>query len=140
MVRTWLNLRNGRLLIQGGGEALLATNLIADLDKVAVNLSVSTGSVLFRSGEPALAVYVVRKGSIDLVWADSRCVFVMDTLGPGNIVGLPASVKGTYTLTARAAEDCELGYVYAGKCFDFLLRIILSVWQREVLSGQKVVA
>lgn len=118
----------------------MSTNLVADLDKVAVNLSLSTGSVLFRSGEPALAVYVVRKGSIDLLWVDSQCVFVMDTLGPGNIVGLPASLSGMYTLTARAAEDSELGFIYAGKCLDFLLRIIVSVWEREVLIGQEVAA
>jgi CRP-like cAMP-binding protein len=33
------------------------------------------------------------------------------SLGPGQIAGIPAALNGTYNLTATAAENCEVGYV-----------------------------
>jgi CRP-like cAMP-binding protein len=34
-------------------------------------------------------------------------------IGPGEIVGLPAALTGHFSLSARIAEDAELGYVPA---------------------------
>jgi CRP-like cAMP-binding protein len=80
------------------------------LDSIAVRAFLPRGAVLFHDGDPVSAVYVIRKGSLNLEWASYRMAF-HQSLGPGQIAGLAAALNGTYNLTATAAEDCEVGYV-----------------------------
>ena len=89
------------------------------LDGIAVRAFLPKGAVLFHDGDPVSAVYVIRKSSLNLEWFSYRMAF-HQSLGPGQIAGLPAALNGTYNLTATAAEDCEMGYVPT-ECFVQLL-------------------
>jgi CRP-like cAMP-binding protein len=98
----------------------MRVNLVEHLDKLAVSTPVPRGSLLFRCGEPASAVYIVRTGKIVLVWMGPDHVYPMDTVGPGNIVGLPAALNGEYSVTAKAVEDSDLGYIAAEQVIAML--------------------
>jgi CRP-like cAMP-binding protein len=98
----------------------MRVNLIKKLDELAVYTPVARGSLVFRSGDPASAVYIVRSGKIVLVWAGPDRVYPMDTVGPGSIVGLPAALNGEYSVTAKAVEDSELGYISAERVIAML--------------------
>jgi CRP/FNR family cyclic AMP-dependent transcriptional regulator len=89
----------------------MSADLFAELDALAIPVTVPKGAILFRSGDPASAVYFVRKGTIVLAWAGRDDVHPMDTLGPGSIIGLPAALNGQYSITARTLVESELGYI-----------------------------
>jgi CRP-like cAMP-binding protein len=38
-------------------------------------------------------------------------LYVIDTAGPGNIIGLPAALQGTHRVTARTVEASQFGYI-----------------------------
>lgn len=97
-------------------------DLFAELDAIAISTPVEKGSFIFQSGDPASAVYVIRSGKIALIWTDSQEVYPMDALGPGSIVGLPAVLNGSYSATARAVEDSDLGFIPASRVMDMLER------------------
>lgn len=103
-------------------EAFLSSELIATLDHIAVPASLPRGAILFRSGDPVSAVFIIRKGLVTLEWPVNRCSMHFELVGPGQIIGLPAALNGIYSVTARIAEDTELGY-------------ILSSWVTELLEG-----
>jgi len=87
--------------------------LETELERLASSISLSAGAVLFRCGDPASGVFLIRKGSVRMTLDAAEGVFQERLVGPGEIVGLPAALTGHYSLSARAAEDAELGYVPA---------------------------
>ena len=87
--------------------------LFSAFDSRAVSAPVAAGFLLFRPGDPVSGVYTIRSGKIALIWSDANRVQPMDTLGPGEIIGLPAALNGEYSMGARAVQDCELGLVPA---------------------------
>ena len=44
----------------------------------------------------------------------------MEVVGPGSVVGLPGAINGTYSVTAKAASDAELGFVSAERALELL--------------------
>lgn len=89
------------------------SELEAELERIASTISLPAGAVLFHCGDPASGVFLVRKGAVRMALDDSESAFHDRLLGPGEIVGLPAALTGHYSLSARVAEDSELGYVPA---------------------------
>jgi len=87
--------------------------LKTELDRLASSLSLPAGAVLFQCGDPASGVFLVRKGSVRMILDSAERVFPERIVGPGEIVGLPATLTGHYSLSARIAEEAELGYVPA---------------------------
>lgn len=70
------------------------------------------GTVLFRRGMASRGAYLVRRGQIELSLEDGADLYPTRLVGPGAMVGLPASVSGEpYSLTAVTTKDCELGFV-----------------------------
>ncbi|HEX4037096.1 MAG TPA: Crp/Fnr family transcriptional regulator [Acidobacteriaceae bacterium] len=100
----------------------MPSDLFRELDAIAISTPVKNGSLLFRHGDPASAVYLVRSGRIAMIWCHSGQVYPMDTPGPGRIIGLPAIFNGDYSATAKAIEDSELGFIGA----DQVLRMLES--------------
>lgn len=75
-----------------------------ELEALAFTRQERSNVVLFRRGEPAKGVYVLRKGSVVLSFDDRR----HRTAGQGWVLGLPATFSGEpYSLTAVTAENCE---------------------------------
>ncbi len=95
-------------------------DLVQKLEELAVDASVSRGSLLFHSGTPASAAFVVRSGRVALVWAASEKVYPMCVRGAGSVLGLAAALNGEYSVTAKAVDDCEVGYVPAERVVALL--------------------
>jgi len=116
----------------------MTANLFDVLNARALSASAFKGSLLFRLGDPAVAVYVVRKGKIALVWSGSNGVHPMDTLGPGSIIGLPGVFNREYSMAARAVEDSELGMVHVDTLMGLLegnpdlMRHVLELLAKDV--------
>jgi CRP/FNR family cyclic AMP-dependent transcriptional regulator len=71
------------------------------------------GAVLFRRGEPAFGIFLVRKGSISLRLESEEGNAILDrTVTRDSIVGLPGTLSGgRYSLTAVTLEESEFAFV-----------------------------
>lgn len=94
--------------------------LFDGLNRLASSTSVPAGTLLFLRDEPSRCVYVVRSGKIALLWPDTEETTPMEFLAPGSIIGLPAAINGTYSATAKALTDSELGFISADRVLDVL--------------------
>ncbi len=80
----------------------------AALDQASVDRHVQAGSWLFRAGDAADAVYVVRSGRLEVVAEDE----VVRELGPGAVVGeLALLTAGVRSASVRARRDSVLSEV-----------------------------
>ena len=89
-------------------EGLPAEDLAA-LAAVAARRRLGDGEALFEQGQPARTLHVVVEGGLVLrAEADGRSVIV-ESLGPGDLVGWSAMREGAVTLsTARATGATEV--------------------------------
>ncbi len=81
-----------------------------DLIKLLRPRQFSSGQRIFRTGDPALALYVIRTGLVRVLIEtdEGEEVHVMD-LEPGDVVGEVSFLDGgPRTATAEVAEDAEL--------------------------------
>jgi hypothetical protein len=64
------------------------------------------GSLLFIEGEPGNEMYVVRSGKIRLLRHEGERAVVIDTAGPGNVIGEMSLLRGEpRNATAQVVED-----------------------------------
>lgn len=105
-------------------------DFFSTLNKMTVRLQVPSGSLLFRAGEVASVVYLLRSGRISFVWSTPEGTHPMDIVEPGTVIGLPAAFNGYYSVTARALEDSELGSIEA----DHFLRLLESNPRMSILA------
>lgn len=89
------------------------TELKTELDRIATTVNMPSGTLLFRCGDAAAGVFLIRKGSVRMTLNSADGIFAPRTVGPGEILGLPATLTGSYSLSAQVAEDAELGYIPA---------------------------
>lgn len=100
---------------------VVSAELKIEFEKISSTVSKSKGTVLFRRGDPPSGVFLVRKGRVTLQLDSAERIYPTRTLGPGSVAGLPASVSGNaYSLTAKVAEDSELGYIPREKLIKLL--------------------
>jgi len=86
----------------------LPEDLLERLASIATNVSVSRGQWLFREGEPADGVYVVRVGHLEIVREQPEPV-VLNTLTRGAVIGELALLSGApRSGSARALRDSEV--------------------------------
>ena len=70
------------------------------------------GAVLFRAGALSRGAFLVRKGQVELTLEGGGALYPTRVLGPGSLIGLPATVSGEpYSLTAVAIKDCDLDFI-----------------------------
>jgi len=75
-------------------------------------LNTKKGDLLFRAGEQARGAFVVKSGKVRLQLEGAGGLYPTRTLGPGSVIGLPATVScEPYSLTAEAMQDCELDFI-----------------------------
>lgn len=89
------------------------TELKTELDRIATTVNMPAGTVLFRCGDPAAGIFLIRKGSVRMTLDSADNIFAPRTVGPGEVLGLPATLTGHYSLSAHVAEDAEMGYIAA---------------------------
>ena len=122
-------------------SATLAAATLPDEVKDALEAVASTRqeqrhTVLFRRGEPAPGIYVIRRGRVVLDLNER----IHRTAGPGSILGLPAVFSGQpYSLTATADEDCELAFITRERVVDFArFNPSVALYLLEILAGELV--
>lgn len=99
-------------MIARPGDLVVSHALQEKLVLLATALSKPAGTILFRHGDAVLGVYLIRRGRVCLALDGGNPAFPPRILGPGSVVGLPASVAGSpYSLTAQVIEDAELAFV-----------------------------
>ncbi len=93
------------------------------LEPLATTVCKKKGAVLFREGQKPNGVYVIRAGQVELsVRATTDGAAAPRIAGPGAVIGLPGNISGkAFSLTAKALDECELGFVPRAK-FVKLLR------------------
>lgn len=70
------------------------------------------GTVLFRSGQPCRGAFLIHSGQVALFLEPSSSLYPARTVGPGFVVGLPATFSGeAYSLTAVAKSRCRLDFI-----------------------------
>jgi len=73
------------------------------------NRSLAAGEVLFRTGEPGDALFIVARGSVEVVEGDGSAAHVLAELGPGHAFGEMALLNGgPRTATVRSQGATEL--------------------------------
>jgi CRP-like cAMP-binding protein len=101
----------------------ITSKLYAHLRQMSIPTCKRKGTTLFRAGEPAKGVFLIRSGQVRLSLGEAPSVYPSRVLGPGNVIGLPASFSGEpYSLTANTEKDC---------CVDFIPRSRLISLFRE---------
>jgi CRP-like cAMP-binding protein len=98
--------------------AIIGSNLVPSpelktgLEQLATVVSKPRGTILFRRGDNAFGVFLIRSGRVSLALDCPSPLYPPRILGPGAIVGLPATVSGNaYSLTATLLDDSELAFV-----------------------------
>ncbi len=74
-------------------------------------------TILTRGGEPSRFLYIVCKGSVDLLRSGDQ---VVDTLGPGEAFGHPSLIRGQPPLVTVRAHTDTLLYLLPGAIFHRL--------------------
>ena len=83
--------------------------LVRELEKRATPIDLGSDRVLFRQGDPPIAVYILRKGTVTLIGRSASQTSLVVQTGAGSLLGVPAVVGGKlYSLTAEAQEDAEV--------------------------------
>jgi CRP-like cAMP-binding protein len=99
----------------------LSPELYQELKASSRILKSKKGAVLFQAGSPGHGAFLVRAGQIKLTLDGSPCVFPARLLGPGSLIGLPATVSGEpYSLTATVVKDAELDFITRDKMLGIL--------------------
>jgi len=92
-------------------DLLAPAQLRSELHRMGFVLQRRRGAFLFHRGDPGKGVFLVRKGSVTLQ-LDGAELLPSRRLGPGSILGLPATLAGTtYSLAAEVREDAELDFI-----------------------------
>ena len=95
-------------------QQVVSENVRDVLDSMAAPLTQPKNSIIFAQGDPAVGVYVIRKGSVRMTVKAGDSEIVMRIAQPGSVLGLPGVLSNKpYSLTARAVQACELGFVTA---------------------------
>ena len=95
-------------------QQVVSENVRDVLDSMAAPLTQPKNSIIFAQGDPAVGVYVIRKGSVRMTVKAGDSEIVMRIAQPGSVLGLPGVLSNKpYSLTARAVQACELGSVTA---------------------------
>ena len=125
-----------------GGHGMPGTKLSAELSKElrasSRSLKKKKGAVLFRAGTRARGAFLVRAGRLKLQLQGAAGLYPTRTLGPGSVIGLPATVSGEpYSLTAEATQDCELDFISRKELLALLRRNTTAAMQiLQILSEE----
>ncbi|MGA7686857.1 MAG: cyclic nucleotide-binding domain-containing protein [Terriglobales bacterium] len=96
-----------------GTNLLVSAAMRAELLQRATSvLSEAKGTVLFRRGDEVRGLFLIRSGRVSVALDTGSMEYPPRILGPGAVVGLPATVAGSaYKLTAEVVDSAELAFV-----------------------------
>jgi CRP/FNR family cyclic AMP-dependent transcriptional regulator len=104
--------------------AKLGDDVLERLAALCVRRRLVPGEVLFEKGDPADALYGVRRGTIRIeTGAEGGERLILNVLGPGDLFGEIALLDGQpRTADAMAAEPCELFLLRRNDFLSFIER------------------
>jgi CRP-like cAMP-binding protein len=121
-------------------HADVVRGLAEALDAMASVCTFHAGGILFRQGEAADGVLVIRQGRVRLsaLAQDTDPIIPYKTAGPGYVLGLPALFSGQpYSLTAEAVEDCVCGFVAREPALELIrTRIDLCLQAADLMARE----
>jgi len=92
-----------------------------ELKAVSRLVTKNKGALLFRRGAPSRGAYLIRRGQVELSLEGGGTLYPTRLLGPGSIVGLPASFSvEAYSLKANAVKNCELEFISRSQLLKLL--------------------
>lgn len=116
------------------------------LQAIAMPVQKDKGTVLFQSGQPCRGAFLIRSGQVRLSLEMAPSLYPARTVGPGFVVGLPATFSGeAYSLTAEAKSRCRLDFISRRKLLRLLQENtpagfqILRLLSEEIFHMRKVV-
>ncbi|MGA2206312.1 MAG: cyclic nucleotide-binding domain-containing protein [Terracidiphilus sp.] len=138
--------QSGRYYVQLDSTAFVGDQeLIEALDAHSTPVSCGSDYVLFRQGDPAAGLYIVRQGvvTLSMISQDGKSLFAVHAL-PGSLLGLPGVISGQpYSLSATARSGAQIGFVGRDE-FTALMNThprlslkMLKVLAAEVRSARK---
>ncbi|HZQ70361.1 MAG TPA: cyclic nucleotide-binding domain-containing protein [Terriglobales bacterium] len=91
-------------------------------DSIKSVVSFERGSVVFSEGQPARGVFVICEGRVRLsVCSDSGRRLLLRIAGPGEVLGLSASLSGSpYEVTAETLDNARVALVKRKDLVRFL--------------------
>src|SRR5919108_2123099 len=114
--------------------------LLSAFEKLAVPTRREKGAVLFRQGEPAEGIFLLRRGKVRLTLpSHDGQPLAPRVVGPGSLLGLPGTIcSRPYSLTAEVLENAELGFVPSASVLDFLRGNVQLCFQVVLMLGDEV--
>lgn len=84
-----------------------------DLAQIQASMQVGEGHILFREGEPSEGILLVASGEVRLsICAHKKQQLVLRLAGPGEILGLSATVSGkSHEATAETTAPTQLLFI-----------------------------
>lgn len=97
----------------GLSSLVVSAEMREELLRVATGVSSEPkGKILFQRGDEARGLYLICSGKVSLGLETGAPAFPTRFVGPGAVVGLPATVAGSpYSLTAEVIEKSEVAFV-----------------------------
>ncbi len=117
-----------------GQRAPLGTGDVDQMVKDFGESHFAGGTFVFRSGDPAARIHVVRKGTVELSRVINGRRVALQILRPGDVFGdVPAFLGEPEPFDARALEDCAVLSLEVDSLFD-MLKTRPRVAQRWIVS------
>jgi CBS domain-containing protein len=95
-------------------------------EKIQIEYFAEGEDVMVHNGPPAEYLYIIRRGSVDLLREDDRGVHVLDTLGEGDMFGYPSLIRHKPPIVTVRTREEVLAYLMAADLFHHLRRDIPS--------------
>jgi CRP/FNR family transcriptional regulator, polysaccharide utilization system transcription regulator len=103
------------------GTLIAPEELKRQLEVVGSPIQKERGSFLFRRGDEVSGIFLICQGAVQLGLERDLPGFPPRRLGPGSVLGLPATLSDTpYSLTAEVLENSELIYLQRERLLDLL--------------------
>ncbi len=124
----------------------LPLEVCKQLNAIATPVLKDKGTILFQMGQQCRGAFLIRSGQVQLSMDTASSLYPARTLGPGFIVGLPATFSGErYSLTAEAKSRCHLEFIPRKKLLSLLQQNpdagfqILRLLSEEIFYIRKLV-
>ena len=129
--------------------AFVADNEVLEaLEKHSCPISLPDNRILFRQGDPAVGLYILKSGRATLTMRSAGGKIVMRVeAATGSLLGLPGMLGNVpYTLTAEAMDGSELSFLSHAEFYEMirsdpqLALKLLQVLAAEVRSARQVLS
>jgi CRP/FNR family transcriptional regulator len=123
---------------------------LRQLDRMGTQVMFGEGERVVEEGDDPEQVCVVCKGVLKLTTSSAEGrILLLRLVGPGDVLGLAAALKGTkYEATAEALEECEVRVIGRGDFLDFMAKFqgvgtnsaetIAREYETAVLSARRL--